>query len=201
VAAHLGHAPPEDNLRARKTPEPTGLRKVRSHLGAAGFNAAVTSIPFHRIRQAYLRAAGMRIGLRVGMLMGTIVIRPDQIAIGDHCIIGFRCFLGGEGGITIGNNVNIASFSVLLGGWHDINDPTFASEMRPIVVEDYAWIATGATVMAGVRIGRGAVVAAGAVVTRDVPPYAVVGGVPAKRIGDRDPSACAYEHDYQPWFF
>ena len=88
--------------------------------------------------------------------------------------------MGGEGGITIGNNVNISSFTIMLGGWHDLDDPTFAAELRPMVIEDYAWIATRATIMAGVRIGRGAVVAAGAVVTRDVPPYAVMAGVPAK---------------------
>jgi acetyltransferase-like isoleucine patch superfamily enzyme len=188
-------------LKATRVAEPTGFRKIRSHLSAAGYNAAVTSIPFHRVRQAYLRAAGMRIGRQVALLTGTMVMRPDRITIGDHVIVGFQCFLGGEAGITIGNNVNIASFGVLLGGWHDINDPTFASELRPIVIEDYAWLATRVTVLAGTRIGRGAVVAAGAVVTRDVPPYTVVGGVPAKKIGERDPAACVYEHNYQPWFF
>lgn len=182
-------------------PDLTGFRKIRSHLGAAGYNVAVTGVPFHAVRQAYLRAAGMRIGRKVGMLRGTTVIRPDQIEIGDHCIIGFQCFLGGEGGLTIGRNVNIASFGVLLGGWHDINDPTFASERRPTVIEDYVWLATRVTVMAGIRIGRGAVVGAGAVVTRDVPPYTVVGGVPARKIGERKPEACVYEFNYQPWFF
>jgi putative colanic acid biosynthesis acetyltransferase WcaF len=204
MAGGLGALPlsqfPAD-LTSRKTPEPKGLRKITSHLAAAGYNALVTSIPFHAVRQGFLRAAGMRIGRSVGMLRGTTVIRPDQIEIGNHCIIGFQCFLGGEGGLYIGNNVNIASFSVLLGGWHDINDPGFAAELRPTVIEDYAWLATRTIVMAGVRIGRGAVVAAGAVVTRDVPPFAVVAGVPAKRIGERKPEACAYEFNYQPWFF
>lgn len=191
--------PPD--LTSRQTPEPKGLRKIKSHLAAAGYNALVTSIPFHMVRQGFLRAAGMRIGRSVGMLRGTTVVRPDQIEIGDHCIIGFQCFLGGEGGLYIGNNVNIASFSVLLGGWHDINDPRFTAELRPTVIEDYAWLATRAIVMAGVRIGRGSVVGAGAVVTRDVPPYTVVGGVPAKPIGERKPEACVYEINYQPWFF
>jgi len=189
------------DLTTRQTPEPTGFRKIKSHLGAAGYNLAVTGLPFHAVRQAFLRAAGMRIGKKVGMLRGITLIRPDQIEIGNHCIIGFQCFLGGEGGLYIGDNVNIASFSVLLGGWHDVNDPKFRTELHPTVIEDYAWLATRVIVMAGVRIGRGAVVGAGAVVTKDVPPYAIVAGVPAKQIGARNPEACAYEFNYQPWFF
>lgn len=189
------------DLTKRDTPFPTGARKIAAHLGAAGYNVAVNGIPFHAVRQAYLRVAGMKIGHHVGLMRGITVIRPDQIEIGNNCIIGFQCFLGAEGGIYIGNNVNISSYCVLLGGWHDVNDPTFASRARPMVIEDYAWLATRATVMAGVRIGRGAVVAAGAVVTRDVPPYAIVAGVPAKQIAERKPEACVYELNYQPWFF
>lgn len=189
------------DLTSRRVSFPTGYRKIRAHLAAAGYNMLVNGVPFHRVRQGYLRTMGMKIGRHVGIMRGVTLIRPDQIEIGDNCIIGFQCFLGGEGGIYIGKNVNISSFAVLLGGWHDVNDPSFRSEMRPVVIEDYAWLATRVTVMAGVRIGRGAVVAAGAVVTRDVPPYTIVGGVPAKKIGERSPAACAYELNYQPWFF
>jgi putative colanic acid biosynthesis acetyltransferase WcaF len=185
----------------RLTTEPRGFRKIKAHLAAAGFNALVTGVPFHAVRQAYLRAAGMQIGRRVAILRGTLVICPDRINIGDHCIIGFRCFLSGDGGIDIGDNVNISSDSVVLSAGHDINDPAFPTVRRPTVIEDYVWVATRATVLAGVRIGRGAVVAAGAVVTKDVAAYAVVAGVPARQIGERRPEACAYEHNYQPWFY
>ncbi len=189
------------DLRGQNIAEPTGLAKIRSHVGAAGYNMAVSGFPFHAVRQGYLRACGMKIGKKVALMRGATIVRPERISIGDHCIIGFHCFLGGEAGIQIGNNVNIASYSILLGGHHDINDPTFASILNPVVIEDYAWLATRVTVAGGVRIGRGAVVAAGAVVTRDVPPYHVVGGVPAKKIKERDPEACVYEFNYQPWFF
>jgi acetyltransferase-like isoleucine patch superfamily enzyme len=189
------------DLTTERTPDQTGWRKVRSHLAAAAYNAVVTFIPSHAVRQTFLRAAGMRIGRQVGMLRGAKVTRPDQIEVGDHCIIGFDCFLGGEGRLFIGNNVNIASFSVLLGGRHDINDPAFTAVLRPTVIEDYAWVATRVTITSGVRIGRGAVVGAGAVVMRDVAPYTVVAGVPARVIGERRPDACAYELNYQPWFF
>jgi acetyltransferase-like isoleucine patch superfamily enzyme len=180
---------------------PSGFSKVVSHLAAAGYNCIVNGIPFHLVRTTYLKLFGMKIGRKATLLRGVTVVRPERIAIGDQTLIGMQCFLGGEAGLTIGKTVNISSFVVLLGGRHDVNDPTFASIPEPIVIEDYAWIATRATIMGGVHIGRGAVVATGAVVTKDVPPYTIVGGVPAKKIGERDPKACVYEFDYHPWFF
>lgn len=175
--------------------------KALSHLGAAVYGIAVTHVPVHAVRRAFLRSCGMKIGKKVTLLRGTIVVKPERIVFGDRCLVGWNCFLGGEGGLIIGNNVNISSYTVLLGGYHDVNDPTFASIMTPLVIEDYVWIATRATVLAGLRIGRGAVIAAGAVVTRDVAPYAIVAGVPARKIGERDPAACVYELDYQPALF
>jgi putative colanic acid biosynthesis acetyltransferase WcaF len=179
----------------------TGFRKIVSHLAAAGFNLAVSGIPFHLVRTTYLQVCGMKIGRKATVMRGLTVVRPDRIKIGDQSIVGVQCFLGGEAGITIGSTVNISSFVVMLGGRHDVNDPTFASIPEPIVIEDYVWIATRATIVGGVHIGRGAVVATGAVVTKDVAPYDIVGGVPAKKIGERDPNACKYEFNYHPWFF
>ena len=92
---------------------------------------------------------------------------------------------GFSGGVKIGNNVCIASYVKLITGSHNINSPEFEAVFSPIVIEDYAWICTGATIIQGVRIGEGAVVAAGAVVTHNVKPYTVVGGVPAKEITTR----------------
>lgn len=201
----LEHAPsalpPGVDLARTITPPIRGLAKLRAHLGAAFYNGIVTGLPSHTLRQSFLRAAGATIGRRVAILGGTLVVVPSGIHVGDRSTIGFRCFLGGEGGLHIAEDVNISSFCVLLGGYHEIDSPTFASIQRPIVIEDHAWLATGVTVMSGIRIGRGAVGAAGAVITRDVPPYTVVGGVPAKRIGERDPAACVYELGYRPRFF
>jgi len=185
----------------RIAPAVTGLPKVRGHLGAAFYNHLVGNFPSHTVRQAFLRAAGMKIGRRSTLLRGTIVTAPNRIQIGDHTIIGFQCFLGGEAGLAIGSNVNISSFTALIGGGHDYDDPGFSAVRRPTVVEDYVWLGTRATVLSGVRIGRGAVVSACAFVYQDVPAYWVVGGVPARKMGERDPAACAYELDYRPLFF
>ena len=192
---------PSRSLRTASVTQPRGWAKIRSHIGAAFYNMLVTGVPFSAIRQNYLRACGTKIGGSTGMMRGSKVIRPERITIGSHCIIGFDCFFGGEAGLTIGDNVNIASFSVLLAGHHDVNSPTFESILHPIVIEDYAWIATRVTILGGVRIGRGAVIAAGAVVTKDVPPFSIYGGVPARKLGERNPEACVYELNYQPWFF
>ena len=82
-----------------------------------------------------------------------------------------------------------------MSGTHDVQSRDFAASCLPIIVGDYAWICIHATVLGGVKIGEGAVVAAGAVVTRDVDPYTIVAGVPARKIGDR-----SLNLDYRPIF-
>ncbi len=85
--------------------------------------------------------------------------------------------------IQIGCNVRIAPYSIIIDSdFHDIRDHFATGKSKPIIIEDDVWIATRATILKGVRIGRGSVVASGAVVTRDVPPNSVVAGIPAKVI-------------------
>jgi len=116
------------------------------------------------------------------------------IRIGEQSLIGEMNVLRGQGGITIGNRVYTAPLVQMLAVNHIYSDPT-----RPmveqgitaegIVVEDDVWIGAGAIITDGVRIGKGSVVAAGAVVTKDVPPYTVVGGIPARMIKQIDGQA------------
>lgn len=194
------HVEPASTLSPDLLP-PKGFKKAKSNLAAALYNMLVTYVPFHWVRLTFLRFAGMQISENACIMRGTIVMRPERISLGRGTIVGMRCFLGGESFLRIGNNVNISSFSILLGGKHDINKPTFDDMFAGIIIEDYTWIATAARICAGVRIGRGAVVATGAVVTRDVEPYHVVAGVPAKTINHRNPEACTYEQNYHPWLY
>jgi acetyltransferase-like isoleucine patch superfamily enzyme len=111
------------------------------------------------------------------------------IRIGRQSLIGEFSVLRGQGGIQIGDRVYLATMVQLLAVDHVFEDPDrpFVEQgitARGIVVEDDVWIGAGAVVTDGLRIGRGAVVAAGAVVTRDVPPHTVVGGVPARQLKD-----------------
>lgn len=85
--------------------------------------------------------------------------------------------------VCIGNNVRIAPYTVILDSdFHDLKDHFSMGPSRPVIIEDDVWLATRSTILKGVTIGRGAVVAAGAVVTKDVPPYCIAAGVPARVI-------------------
>lgn len=110
-----------------------------------------------------------------------------SIRIGKRCWIGAHSHLQGHGGLVIGDDVLIASHVVVIPANHrfertDVPINCQGETRRGIVIEDDVWIAAHATVLDGVRIGRGAIVAAGAVVRHDVAPYAVVGGVPARAL-------------------
>jgi acetyltransferase-like isoleucine patch superfamily enzyme len=162
-------------------------------------------VPSHTLRQAwYRRVLGVQIGAGSVVLMDVYWYilgrqRPGKpsVWIGSHTVINRQCVLDGRGGLRIGNNVSVSPGVWLLTSQHDLNDPSFVQVFNPIVIGDYVWLGSRATVLPGVSIGKGAVVAAGSVVTRDVEPYTIVGGVPARPIGRR--SECLdYQLDYRP---
>jgi acetyltransferase-like isoleucine patch superfamily enzyme len=117
------------------------------------------------------------------------LIRPKSVSVGDFSYIGNNCHIASQ--VTIGNWVMIASNASMVGGDHVFNTAGIPSIWagrdinRKIIIEDDAWIGHGAIIMHGVHIGEGAIVAAGSVVTKDIKPYAVVAGVPAKVLRDR----------------
>lgn len=110
---------------------------------------------------------------------------PWNISIGNRSSIGARAWVYGLNRIAIGSHCCIGEDVRLLTGSHDIHSPYFDLVTKTITVEDNVWIATGAIVLPGVTVGAGAVVAAGAVVTKDVPPWTVVAGNPAKVVRRR----------------
>ena len=133
-------------------------------------------------------------------MRGTTVFDLEFLTIGNNTAIGFRCFLDSRAGISIGDNVTIASDTQILGGGHDINHPDFLPMPVPTVIEDYVWIASRAMILPS-HIHRGAVVAAHAVVNKDIGEFDVVGGVPAKVLTKRNPEALKYSGRYRPLFF
>jgi acetyltransferase-like isoleucine patch superfamily enzyme len=109
------------------------------------------------------------------------------ITIGRDCLIGEYNVIRGQGGVKIGDRVYTSPFTQIIAVNHVFDDPTrpFVDQgitAQGIVIEDDVWLGAGAIITDGVYVGKGAVVAAGAVVTRDVPPHTVVGGVPARII-------------------
>lgn len=91
-----------------------------------------------------------------------------------------------RGGGQLNNNISISHYVKIVTGSHNIQSNSFDGKFKPICIDDYAWIGIGATILQGVKIGKGAVVCAGAIVTKDVLPYEIVAGVPAKKIGERN---------------
>lgn len=110
--------------------------------------------------------------------------------------IGFDCHIDCRRGVHIGKNVCLATGVKIWTLHHDYNDKHFKCIGAPVIIKDYAWICSYSIILPGVTIGEGAVVAAGAVVNRNVAPWTVVGGVPAKPIGEREQK----EYDYNPAF-
>lgn len=145
---------------------------------------------------AYLHACpnGIYIGENTIVMHGAILhvynfrgIPHSGIRIGRDCLIGEYCVIRGQGGVLIGDRVYTSPFTQLLAVNHVVDDPDqpFIDQgitAEGIIIEDDVWLGAGAIITDGVRVGKGAVVAAGSVVTKDVPPKTVVGGVPARVI-------------------
>ena len=139
----------------------------------------------HLRRWTYRFVFGMRVS-RTAVIYGGAEIRsPSRIVIGEHTVIGHGAILDGRFGLCIGSNVNLSTGVWIWTAQHDPQSPEFKSRGAPVVIGDYAWLSSRCTILPGICVGEGAVVAAGAVVAEDVPPYTIVGGVPARAIGHR----------------
>jgi acetyltransferase-like isoleucine patch superfamily enzyme len=110
---------------------------------------------------------------------------PQRITIGEGAVINRGVTLDGRFPLTIGKNASISIHTIILTLQHDLNAPDFHLIGAPVFIGDRAFVGARATILPGVSIGEGAVVAAGAVVVKNVEPFTVVAGVPAKAIGVR----------------
>lgn len=161
-------------------------RKIRAAVNIIIGNIIINKIPSRSIRRLYYKIMGMKIGKNTIIFRRADILAPDKIVIGENTSIGWFTHLDGRGGLFVGDNTNISSYTKFITGTHDIDDKDYVTaQFNPIKIGSRVWICTGAIILPGVTIGDGAVVAAGAVVTKDVAPYTVVGGVPAKMIRKR----------------
>lgn len=143
-------------------------------------------IPSHTIRNSIYRVSGVKIGKKSYIHYGARFYLPSNIQIGQGTIIGDHAFIDGRDRVSIGNNVDIASEVRIYNSEHDIDSEFFTATIAPVIIEDYVFIGPRVTILPGVKIAYGAVIAAGSVVTKDVEPQTLVGGVPAKFIRTRE---------------
>jgi acetyltransferase-like isoleucine patch superfamily enzyme len=164
------------------------------------FRVWVMHFPVFAVRRFFISQTVNKIGTGGFVMMGVELRTGKNISIGSHCFINKGVLLDGRGGkLTIGNNVDIAQDANIWTLSHSPHDDYHSVWGADVTIEDYVWVASRATILPGITIGRGAVVATGSVVTKDVPPMAIVAGIPAKIIGQRK-SNLKYTLDWQPWF-
>ena len=142
-------------------------------------------IPLHFVRKFFYIISGVKMPWDSTIHIGANFFNPSNVSIGHDTIIGDRCFMDGRSPLKIGNHVGIASQVLIYNDEHDINSPNYGNSFGPVEIGDYVFVGPRAIILPNIKIGKGAVVAAGAVVTKDIPENEIWGGVPAKKISDR----------------
>lgn len=160
----------------------------------------IGNVPDHHVRRFFYRLSGIKIGKGSTIHTGARFYDPRNITIGEDSIIGEGIVLDGRDVIKIGNHVDIASEVMIYNAQHDIHSVDFSSIQAPVIIDDYVFIGPRAIILPGVKIGKGAVVAASAVVTKDVESGKIVGGIPAQIIGERKVKDLQYKLGRARWF-
>ena len=175
------------------------LRLLTGSLIAWLYNDILGRFPSRTLRHLLLRPWLAHLGPQANVQMRCRFLNGRKVSLGPRCVVNFGTLLDGRHhAITTGADVSIGPEAVILTLGHDPQAADFAVSGGPVTIGDRAWIGYRAIILPGITVGEGAVVAAGAVVTKDVAPFTIVGGNPAKVIGQRTDDL-AYRLDYRPW--
>jgi maltose O-acetyltransferase len=175
------------------------LRLLGGTLAAFFYNHCVGRLPSRALRNLYLRCWLGNVGAGTGVQMGCRFLHGRKVYLGDRNVINFGCLLDGRKfQIRIGHDTSIGPNATILTLGHDPHSADFADRGGDVVIGDRVWIGYGAIILPGVKLGEGAVVGAGAVVTKDVDPFAIVAGNPARKIGERIRDL-RYQLNYDPF--
>jgi len=155
-------------------------------------NYVLSYFPSKHIRYLGLKICGMQLAKNVRFYNGFHIRSPRKIKIDDGCSIGPNVLLDGRHGLKIGKNCTIAYDAIIWTLSHDYNDSHFCGKGGSVDIGSYAWICSRSIILPGISVGEGAVVASGAIVTKDVKPYSIVAGIPAKQIGMREKKVWDY---------
>lgn len=149
----------------------------------------VGKIPSHHIRNfLYRYIYNMKITCKTVIYGGCEIRSPWNIKA-DNCVISTGCILDGRKGITIGQNTVFGGYVHIWTEEHDVDDPFFSVNLKnaqPVIIGDCCWICSDSTILPGVKVGNGAVIASRAVVTKNCEQYSVYAGIPAKKIRERN---------------
>jgi acetyltransferase-like isoleucine patch superfamily enzyme len=163
------------------------------------YNHWLSNCPSRRVRRAFLRRYLGAMGTGTGVQMGCKFLNARKIHLGERNVINFGClFDGRKFHIRTGSDVSIGPEATILTLGHDPQSPDFADRGGDVVIGDRVWIGYRAIILPGVTIGEGAVVGAGALVTRDIEAYMIVAGSPAHKVGERS-RELAYNLSFNPW--
>lgn len=149
--------------------------------------ASWTPPPLHAWRRLLLVAFGAKMGKRARVYGSTIVWYPPNLEMGDFAVLGWKVNCYTQGKVVLGDYAIVSQYSHLVTGSHDIDDPSFQLFTKPIRVGRHAWVAADAFVGPGVSIGEGAVLGARGVTFKNLEPWTVYGGNPARVIRKRKP--------------
>lgn len=147
-------------------------------------------------RNLGMRMLGVNMTKNVKFYSGFSVRNPQGLTIEDGVNIGPNVLLDARRGLTIRKNAVIAYDAIVWTLNHDYNDENFCGKGAPVEIGEYAWVCSRSIILPGVNIGKGAVVASGAIVTKDVEPYTIVAGIPAKPVGKREIKEYKYGYKY-----
>ena len=145
----------------------------------------ISLFPSHTIRKLIYSIISIKIGKASAIHSGATLYTLGGIKIGTDTIIGEKATLDGRGKLVIGNHVDIASEVMIYTSQHDVNSNNFSPILEPVTVKDYVFIGPRSIILPGVTIEKGAIIAAGSIVTKNVSAFSIVAGVPAKQIGER----------------
>ena len=182
--------------RVRQGPSVGRVVNFFGYAYLALWNHLLGRVPLYWFRHLCARYMyGLKLG-RSNLHRSVFFLSPWNVRVGDNVNIQMNCFLDGRGGLEIGNNVDLTPGVRILTEQHDIDSPGYDTVKKPVIIHDHVVIGSWALILPGVELGEGAVVGAGSVVTRSVPPYTLVAGNPAVKKRDRK-REIGYRLDYQ----
>lgn len=157
-------------------------------------NDVMFSVPLHVFRKMWL-SVFVKNGFKNSYGRHVRFHTPWRIELGNDIVVNHHVMLDGRKGIRIGNSVDIGEWTSIWSLQHLTSDMNHGVSGGKVVIDDHVWIAPRCIILPGVHVGKGSVVATGSIVTKNVPPFSLVAGVPAKVIKNLD-NRCSYKNDF-----